>query len=106
MTHRSRTFTAIAGGKAATPTNPEAAGATAVDGANALASSPAPGDLASLPPLLRAEDVAALLRTTRKAIYASAERRRLPGMVRLGRRLLFQRDELLRWLRECRVPSL
>ena len=50
--------------------------------------------------LLTVDEVAALLRTTRKAIYARAERGLLPGAVRDGRRLLVRRDELLRSLVE------
>lgn len=59
----------------------------------------------ALPLLLTAEEVAALLRTTRKAVYAMAERASLPGAVRIGRRLLVHRDDLLRWLDERRTPS-
>ncbi len=52
----------------------------------------------NLPLLLTADDVAALLRTSRKGVYVSAERGQLPGVVRIGRRLLFRRDDLLDWL--------
>jgi excisionase family DNA binding protein len=58
-----------------------------------------------LPYLLTPEEVASLLRTTRKAIYARAERGLLPGVVRDGRRLLVLRDELLRSLGERRAAS-
>jgi excisionase family DNA binding protein len=50
-------------------------------------------------------EVAALLRTSRKAIYAMAERRQLPGLTRIGRRLLVRRDDLLSWLDERRAAS-
>jgi len=50
------------------------------------------------PELLTVDEVGALLRTSRKAIYAMVERRRLPGVRRLGRRVLFDRRELLHWL--------
>ena len=63
-------------------------------------------DLHELPFLLTPADVATLLRTTRKAIYSMAERGQLPGVTRIGRRLLFRRTELLRWLDESRAPSL
>ncbi|MGH7436959.1 MAG: helix-turn-helix domain-containing protein, partial [Polyangiaceae bacterium] len=43
-------------------------------------------------------EVAALLRTSRKAVYAMAERAQLPGVIRIGRRLLVRRDDLLSWL--------
>jgi excisionase family DNA binding protein len=47
-----------------------------------------------LPSLLTSGEVADLLRTTRKAVYAMVERRQIPGVIRLGRRLLFQHDAL------------
>ena len=55
--------------------------------------------------LLTAAEVAGLLRTTRRGVYAMAARRHLPGMTRIGRRLLFRRDDLLLWLDERRAPS-
>jgi excisionase family DNA binding protein len=42
------------------------------------------------------EETAVLLRTTRKAIYALAERCQLPGARKFGRRLLVHREILLR----------
>jgi len=48
-----------------------------------------------LPLLLTAENAAELLRTSARAVYAMAERGQLPGAVRVGRRLLIRRDELL-----------
>lgn len=62
-------------------------------------------DRASLPLMLKADEVAELLRTTRKAVYAMVERGVLPGVTRIGRRLLFHRDDLLRWLDRNRSPS-
>jgi excisionase family DNA binding protein len=55
--------------------------------------------------LLTANETAALLRTSRKAVYAMAERGQLPGVTRIGRRLLVRRDDLLSWLDERRVAS-
>ena len=55
--------------------------------------------------LLTATDVANLLRTTRRSIYAMAGRGQLPGITRIGRRLLFRRDDLLPWLDERRASS-
>jgi len=55
--------------------------------------------------LLTAEETAALLRTSRKAVYAMAERGQLPGLTRIGRRLLVRRDDLLSWLDERRAAS-
>lgn len=50
------------------------------------------------PVLLTADETAALLRTSRTAIYAMVERAKLPGVVRIGKRLLFRRADLMRWL--------
>ncbi len=59
-----------------------------------------------LPRLLTANEVADLLRTTRKAVYAMTERGQLPGVVRIGRRVLVHADELVDWLDQKRTPSL
>lgn len=53
---------------------------------------------ADLPPLLRPDEAAVLLRTSRRAVYVAVQRAQLPGVVRIGGRLLFRRDELLEWL--------
>ena len=60
----------------------------------------------ALPVLLTADETADLLRTTRKAIYVMAERGQLPGVTRLGRRLLIRRDALVDWLDQKRTRSL
>ena len=60
---------------------------------------------ADLPFLMTAREAADLLRTSRKAVYAMAERGQLPGVMRLGRRLLIRRDDVLRWLDRSRAPS-
>ena len=52
----------------------------------------------SLPLLLKVEEVADLLRTSRKAIYDMAERGKLPGAVRIGRRLLVRRTDLVAFI--------
>ena len=54
--------------------------------------------LSNLPALLTADDAAQLLRTTRKAVYVMIERGQLPGVTRLGRRVLLRSDRLLEWL--------
>lgn len=56
--------------------------------------------------LLTSGEVAQSLRTTRKAVYAAVERGQIPGVVRLGRRVLFREDVLLDWLRQKSTPSL
>ncbi len=62
-------------------------------------------DSAALPLLLQVDEVAALLRTTRAAVYALVSRRQVPGVIRLGRRVLFRRVDLLDWLDQKRAPS-
>jgi hypothetical protein len=57
-----------------------------------------------LPILLTAAETAILLRTTPKAVYAMAERSQLPGITRIGRRLLIRSDDLLGWLNQKRAP--
>ena len=63
-------------------------------------------DRHELPFLLTTAELANLLRTTKKAIYSMVERGQLPGVTRIGRRLMFRRNDLLRWLDESRAPSL
>jgi excisionase family DNA binding protein len=59
-----------------------------------------------LPILLTVDETADLLRTTRRAIYAMIERRQLPGVVRVRRRVLLRSDALLHWLEQKCAPSL
>jgi len=60
---------------------------------------------AALDVFFTAQEVARILRTTDKGVYAQAERGLLPGVTRIGRRLLFRRAELLDWLRQKSAPS-
>jgi excisionase family DNA binding protein len=60
----------------------------------------------AMPLLLTVDDAADLLRTTRRAIYAMLERRQLPGVIRIRRRVLIRSAELLEWLDQKRAPSL
>jgi excisionase family DNA binding protein len=48
-----------------------------------------------LPVLLTVDEAADLLRTTRRAIYTIIERRQLPGVIRVRRRVLLRADDLL-----------
>ena len=59
----------------------------------------------TLPMLLTVDEAATLLRTTRRAIYAMIERRQLPGVIRIRRRVLFRANDLLDWLDQKRAPS-
>jgi excisionase family DNA binding protein len=59
----------------------------------------------TLPVLLTVDEGADLLRTTRRAIYAMIERRQLPGVIRIRRRVLLRADDLLHWLDQKRAPS-
>ncbi len=59
-----------------------------------------------LPVLLDTAEVADMLRTSKKAIYAMIERRQLPGVVRIGRRVLLRQEVLLDWLGQKSSPSL
>ena len=65
-----------------------------------------PDDVSAMPMLLTVDDAANLLRTTRRAIYAMLERRQLPGVIRIRRRVLIRSAELLEWLDQKRAPSL
>lgn len=57
------------------------------------------------PLLMTADETAELLRKSRKAVYLMVSRGQLPGVTRIGRRLLLRRDDLLAWLDESRAPS-
>ena len=60
----------------------------------------------TLPVFATVDETAALLRTTRKAIYSMIERGQLPGVIRIGRRVLIRTSDLLHWLRQKSTPSL
>ena len=60
----------------------------------------------STPILLTVPEVAALLRKTPAAIYKMVERRQIPGVVRLGRKVYFHRTSLLHRLHQNRASSL
>lgn len=66
---------------------------------------PAFASFEDLPLLLTPDEAALLLRTSRKAVYSLAERGQIPGVVRIGRRLLIERDPLVSWLHRSRAAS-
>ena len=51
-----------------------------------------------LPMFLTVGEAATLLRKTQKAIYVMIERKQLPGVSRIGRRLIIRTQTLLHWL--------
>jgi excisionase family DNA binding protein len=59
-----------------------------------------------LPIFLTADEAADLLRTTRKAIYVRIERRQLPGVKKVGKRILIRSSILLEWIDQQGAPSL
>jgi excisionase family DNA binding protein len=59
----------------------------------------------AVPVLLTVDEAAALLRTTRRGIYAMIARRQLPGVIHIRRRVLLRADDLLHWLDQKRAPS-
>ena len=61
--------------------------------------------LHAAPLLLTVDEAAELLRTSRRAIYMMLERHQLPGVTRIGRRVLFRSADLLDWLDQKRAPS-
>lgn len=66
---------------------------------------PLPSAPNGLPPLLSVPEVAAWLRTSKKAVYAMVDRGQLAGVVRVGRRILFDRAALIHWLDKRRAVS-
>lgn len=63
-------------------------------------------DFELLPLYLTVGETADLLRTTPKAVYSMIDRGQLPGVTRIGKRVLILRDDLLAWLDESRASSL
>jgi excisionase family DNA binding protein len=60
----------------------------------------------SLPIILKADEVAELLRVNRKTLYEAVQRDEVPGVIRIGRSLRFRRDAVLMWLsNSCAVPN-
>jgi len=52
-----------------------------------------------MPELLRVQALAAILRTTPKAIYSMIARGEVPGLFRLGKRtVFFRKDVIIEWI--------
>jgi excisionase family DNA binding protein len=54
----------------------------------------------NLPIYLTPNEAAELLRTTRKAIYVKIERRQIPGVRRIGKKILIRSAALLEWIED------
>lgn len=63
---------------------------------------PAPSPV---PHLMTVDEVAEMLRTSRKAIYALIYKGALPGVIRLSRRLLIHRGDVVEWIEQRRSAS-
>jgi excisionase family DNA binding protein len=64
-------------------------------------------DKPTLPEVLTADDLALLLRVDRKTVYEAARRGQIPGVRRVGARVLrWSRDVVLEWLRSGQVREL
>jgi excisionase family DNA binding protein len=59
-----------------------------------------------LPMFMTPTEAATLLRTSRKAVYAMIARHAIPGVIYVGRRVLFRTSDLLDWLGQKSAPSL
>ena len=57
------------------------------------------------PDLLTVAEVATVLRTTREAVYKLVERGQVPGVIRLRKRVLVERESLVHWVHQNRTPS-
>lgn len=55
-------------------------------------------DVLALPPLMTVEELAVLLQTSKGAVYARHARGGIPGALRLGRTLRFDRRIIVHWL--------
>lgn len=63
-----------------------------------------PAESGTWPMLLTVPEAAHLLRTTTRGVCAMVERRQLPGVVRVRRRVLFRTAVLLDWVDQKSAP--
>ncbi len=59
----------------------------------------------SVPRYVTPDELAEILRTTRKGIYERRRRRTLPQPFKFGRNLRFDLDEVIRFISESRASS-
>lgn len=64
-----------------------------------------PDRSSELQPLLTVDDVADLLRFTKKGVYSLVEHRRIP-FIKVSNRVRFLQSDVVEWLRENRVPAM
>jgi len=57
------------------------------------------------PVLLKAAELAELLRVTRQSVYSMNNRGEIPGAIKIGRRLRFDRGTVLDWIRRASSSS-
>jgi len=55
--------------------------------------------------LLNIDEVAELLHLTKPTVYTKHSRGELPGVCKRGKRLYFQRDVIINWIKEGRKKS-
>jgi excisionase family DNA binding protein len=55
--------------------------------------------------LLSVDEVADLLRLTKSTVYSKNSKGELPGVCKRGKRLFFQRDVLINWIKDSRRKS-
>ncbi len=58
-----------------------------------------------LPELLTVDEVAETLRANRKVVHMKIARGQIPGVTRIGRRVLALRDHLSAWISRCEEVS-
>lgn len=61
--------------------------------------------VSGVPTLFTVPEVAELLRITAKAVYSMNDRGQIPGAFWIGRRLRFDAETVLEWLRQKSTPS-
>lgn len=55
--------------------------------------------------LLSIDEVAALLHLSKATVYSKHSKGELPGVCKRGKRLYFQRDVIINWIKESRIKS-